>query len=126
IDDMFFETFRGDGLIVATPTGSTGYNKSNNGAVIDPLRPCVQVSELAPSNNKRYGTLGSSCVLRKERKLAQEIIQDGNDYHVSGLDNEAYSIRNIKNITVSMGDKVIKTVKLKNNTYWDRVRRTFL
>lgn len=126
IDDMFFETFRGDGLIVATPTGSTGYNKSTNGAVIDPLIPCFQVSELASLNNNRYRTLGSSFVLSKGRTLELDIIQDGNDYPIIGLDNEAYSIRNINNITVTMGDSVIKTVKLKDNSYWNRVRKTFL
>lgn len=126
IDDMFFETFRGDGLIVATPTGSTGYSKSTNGAVIDPLIPGFQVSELASLNNNRYRTLGSSFILSKGRKLELDIIQDGNDYPIIGLDNEAYSIRNIKNISVTMGDSVIKTVKLKDNSYWNRVRRTFL
>ncbi|MBP1947809.1 NAD kinase [Virgibacillus litoralis] len=126
IDDMHFETFRGDGLIVATPTGSTGYNKSTQGAIIDPKIPCFQVSELASLNNNRYRTLGSSFVLSKDRKLTLDIIQDGNDYPVIGLDNEAYSIRNIKDLTVTLSDKVIKTVKLKNNSYWDRVKRTFL
>ncbi|SDQ42722.1 NAD kinase [Virgibacillus salinus] len=126
IDDMHFETFRGDGLIVATPTGSTGYNKSTLGAVIDPKIPCFQVSELASLNNNRYRTLGSSFVLSKDRKLTLDIIQDGNDYPVIGFDNEAYSIRNIKDLTVTLSDKVIKTVKLKNNSYWDRVKRTFL
>ncbi|MGP4108286.1 NAD kinase [Virgibacillus sp. L01] len=126
IDDMQFETFRGDGLIVATPTGSTGYNKSTQGAIIDPKIPCFQVSELASLNNNRYRTLGSSFVLSKDRKLTLDIIQDGNDYPVIGLDNEAYSIRNIKDLTVTLSDKVIKTVKLKNNSYWDRVKRTFL
>lgn len=126
IDDQHFETFRGDGLIVATPTGSTGYNKSTNGAVIDPIIPCFQVSELASINNNRYRTLGSSFVLSKDRKLTLDIVQDGNDYPIIGLDNEAYSIRNIKNITVTLSNKVIKTVKLKNNSYWDRVKRTFL
>lgn len=126
IDDMFFETFRGDGLIVASPTGSTGYNKSTNGAVIDPLIPCFQVSELASLNNNRYRTLGSSFVLSKGRTLELDIIQDGNDYPIIGLDNEAYSIKNIKNITVTMGNNVIKTVKLKDNSYWNRVRKTFL
>lgn len=126
IDDKHFETFRGDGLIVATPTGSTGYNKSTNGAVIDPKIPCFQVSELASLNNNRYRTLGSSFVLNKDRKLTLEILQDGNDYPVIGLDNEAYSIRNVKNLTVTLSEKVIKTVKLKNNSYWDRVKRTFL
>ncbi|MEC5421918.1 NAD kinase [Virgibacillus sp. C22-A2] len=126
IDDMHFETFRGDGLIIATPTGSTGYNKSTNGAVIDPIIPCFQVSELASINNNRYRTLGSSFVLSQDRQLSLKIIQDGNDYPIIGLDNEAYSIRNIQNIAVTLSNKVVKTVKLKNNSYWDRVKRTFL
>src|SRR5699024_6249315 len=124
--DKMLVTIREDGLIVATPTGSTGYTESTNGAVIDPLIRCFQVSVLASLNKNRYRTLGSSFVLGKQRKLELDIIQDGNDYPVIGLDNEAYSIRNIKNITVSMGDKVIKTVKLKNNSFWERVQRTFL
>ncbi|MFD2761855.1 NAD kinase [Lentibacillus juripiscarius] len=126
IDDMHFETFRGDGLIVATPTGSTGYNKSTRGAVIDPKLPCYQVSEIASLNNNRYRTLGSSFVLNKDRTLTLEVVQDGNDYPIIGMDNEAYSIRNIQNLTVTLSDSVIKTVKLKNNSYWDRVKRTFL
>lgn len=126
IDDIHFETFRGDGLIVATPTGSTGYNKSTHGAVIDPLIPSFQVTELASLNNNKYRTLGSSFVLSQDRTLKLEVVQDGNDYPIIGLDNEAYSIRNIHNLTVSLSDKVIKTVKLKNNSYWDRVKRTFL
>ncbi|GAA0425915.1 MAG: NAD kinase [Bacillota bacterium] len=126
IDDIHFETFRGDGLIVATPTGSTGYNKSTNGAVIDPKIPCFQVTELASINNNRYRTLGSSFVLNSDRKLTLSVQQDGNDYPIIGLDNEAYSIRNIRDISVTLSDHVIKTVKLKNNSYWDRVKRTFL
>lgn len=126
IDDIHFETFRGDGLIIATPTGSTGYNKSTNGAIIDPLIPSFQVTELASLNNNKYRTLGSSFVLGKDRKLGLKIIQDGNNYPIIGLDNEAYSIRNIKDLKVTLSDKIIKTVKLKNNSYWDRVKRTFL
>lgn len=126
IDDNHFERFRGDGLIVATPTGSTGYNKSTNGAVIDPKIQGFQVSELASLNNNRYRTLGSSFVLSNKRKLTLKIVQDGNDYPIIGLDNEAYSIRNVKDVTVTLSDKIVKTVKLKTNSYWDRVKRTFL
>ncbi|SDN04571.1 NAD kinase [Sediminibacillus halophilus] len=126
IDDQHFETFRGDGLIVATPTGSTGYNKSTNGAVVDPKTPCFQVTELASLNNNRYRTLGSSFILDKSRKLTLKVVQDGNDYPIIGFDNEAYSVRNVQDLTVTLSDKKVKTVKLKNNSYWDRVKRTFL
>lgn len=126
IDDRQFETFRGDGLIVSTPTGSTGYSKSANGAVIDPLITGYQVSEVASLNNNQYRTLGSSFILNKERKLSMDILQMGNDHPIISLDNEAFPIRRIHNVKVEMNDTVIKTVKLKNNSYWDRVKRTFL
>src|SRR5699024_5325853 len=105
---------------------STGYNKSNQGAVIDPKIPCFQVSELASLNNNRYRTLGSSFVLNQDRKLTLDVVQDGNDHPIIGLDNEALPIRNIQKLTVTLSENVIKTVKLKNNSYWDRVKRTFL
>ncbi|SIS51942.1 NAD kinase [Salimicrobium flavidum] len=126
IDDLEFERFRGDGLIVSTPTGSTGYNKSTKGAVVDPLLPSMQISELASLNNNRYRTLGSSFILSKERKLRLGVRQDGNDFPIIGMDNEAYSIRNVKDIDVVLSDKVIKTARLKSNSYWHRVQRTFL
>lgn len=126
IDNKYFETFRGDGLVVATPTGSTGYNKSANGAVVDPLLPSFQVSEIDSLNNNDYRTLGSSFILSKNRHLQLEVIEQGNDHPIVSFDNEAFPIRKINNIEVYMEDLVVKTIKLKNNTYWDRVRRMFL
>ncbi|MCD7032759.1 NAD kinase [Metabacillus sp. GX 13764] len=126
IDDLHFETFRGDGMIIATPTGSTAYNKSVSGAVVDPLLPCLQVSELASLNNNLYRTLGSSFLLGGSRKLTLKILEGGNDYPVIGMDNEALSIRHVKQIEISLADTALKTVKLKNNSFWEKVKRTFL
>jgi NAD+ kinase len=126
IDDLHFETFRGDGMLIATPTGSTAYNKSVNGAVVDPMLPCIQVSELASLNNNLYRTLGSSFILSDSRKLTLKIVQDGNEYPVIGMDNEALSIRNVKQLEYSLSELPIKTVKLKDNSYWEKVKRTFL
>ena len=63
INDLHFETFRGDGLIVSTPTGSTGYNKSVHGAIVDPKLTCMQITELGSLNNNQYRTLGSPFIL---------------------------------------------------------------
>ncbi|WP_102345279.1 NAD kinase [Bacillus sp. Marseille-P3661] len=126
IDEKPFETFRGDGLIISTPTGSSGYNKSVKGAVVDPLLPCLQISELGSLNNNRYRTLGSSFILSGQRKLTLDIVQDGNDYPVIGMDNEALSIQHIERIEIKLGDKEVKTVKLKDNSFWEKVQRQFL
>ncbi|QED48939.1 NAD kinase [Cytobacillus dafuensis] len=126
IDDLHFETFRGDGMVVATPTGSTAYNKSLRGSIVDPLLPCLQVSEMASLNNNRYRTLGSSFILSGERKLTLEVVQDGNDHPTMGMDNEALSIQHVEKIDIKLSDKKIKTVKLKDNSFWEKVKRTFL
>jgi NAD+ kinase len=126
IDDLHFETFRGDGMVIATPTGSTAYNKSVNGAVVDPMLPCMQVSELASLNNNRYRTLGSSFILSGNRKLNLHIVQDGNDYPSMGIDNEALGIRHVREVELSLSERKIKTVKLKDNSFWEKVKRTFL
>ncbi|OCA92243.1 NAD kinase [Pseudobacillus wudalianchiensis] len=126
IDDLHFEVFRGDGMIIATPTGSTAYNKSVNGAVVDPLLPCMQVSELASLNNKRYRTLGSPFILSGERTLKLEMLKGSNNYPIMGIDNEALSIQHIEEINISLSDKRIKTLKLKDNSFWHKVKRAFL
>ncbi len=126
IDNRHFETFRGDGLVIATPTGSTAYNKSVRGAVVDPLLPCLQVSEMASLNSNRYRTLGAPFLLSKERKLTLKVAQEGNVFPTMGMDNEALSIQHVKEVNIQLSDKIIKTVKLKNNSFWEKVKRTFL
>ena len=125
IDGLPFETFRGDGMIIATPTGSTAYNKSVNGAVVDPLLPCFQVSELASVNSNKYRTLGSSFILSNQRQLTLRL-QDGNDFPTMGMDNESLSIHHVDSVNIELSDRVVKTVKLKNNSFWEKVKRTYL
>ena len=47
INGELFENFRGDGLCVATPTGSTGLSKSLGGAVVHPRAEVMQMTEMA-------------------------------------------------------------------------------
>ncbi|MBO9131198.1 NAD kinase [Bacillus sp. 165] len=126
VDDLHFETFRGDGLVVSTPTGSTAYNKSLHGAVVDPMLPCYQVSELASINNNNYRTLGSPFILSGNRTLTLKMVSDGNDYPVMGMDNEALSVKHVEKVVIKLSDKKIKTLKLKNNSFWEKVQRSFL
>ncbi|MDR7239733.1 NAD kinase [Neobacillus drentensis] len=126
INQLHLETFRGDGLIVATPTGSTAYNKSVKGSIVDPLLPCMQVSEVASVNTNRYRTLGSSFIVGSDRTLTLKVISEGNDHPTMGMDNEALSIRHVETISIKISDKKLKTLKLKDNSFWEKVKRTFL
>ncbi len=48
LDDMPVASYQGDGLIISTPTGSTAYNLSVGGPIIQPTAPCWALSPVAP------------------------------------------------------------------------------
>lgn len=48
VDKKSIMEFRGDGLIISTPTGSTGYSLSAGGAIIEPSAHCIAVTPICP------------------------------------------------------------------------------
>lgn len=126
INDFLFEHFMGDGIVVSTPTGSTGYNKSLGGAVVDPLIHAIQVTELASVNSNTHRTLGTSFLLQKERPLTLLIDKSVDYYPIIALDNEALGVTNTDKIEIKMSDKFIRTLRLENNTFWHKTKRNFL
>lgn len=126
LDDLHFETFRGDGMIISTPTGSTGYNKSMHGAIVDPLIPSFQVNELASINNNQFRTVDSPLILSSERRLRLQLRDRPNNFPIISFDNEALASNKIQQIDIQLSQRVIKTVKLKTNSFWHKVQRMFL
>lgn len=126
IDGIFLETFRGDGLVVSTPTGSTAYNKSLNGAVVDPKLKGMQLTEVASLNNNQYRTLGSPLLLNNDRELVLKVVQDGNVHPIMGADNEALSVKQCHQVNIKVSEREIKTLRMKDNLFIHKVRRSFL
>lgn len=125
INRVHFERFRGDGISVSTPTGSTAYNKSLGGAVLHPTIEALQVTEIASLNNRVYRTLGSSVIVPKKDKI--ELVPTRSDYHTIAVDNQTFSFKNIVRIEYQIDNHKIHFVASPSHTsFWNRVRDSFI
>ncbi|WP_313795018.1 NAD kinase [Fundicoccus culcitae] len=127
IKDHFFETFRGDGICVATPTGSTGLNKSLGGAVIHPRLDAIQLTEIASINNRVFRSLGSPMIIPRDEwfELRPHVHSDHKEMIVS-IDNMTYSDKIISCVKLSVAQERIHFARFKHTHFWDRVKHSFI
>lgn len=125
INNVPFERFRGDGISVSTPTGSTAYNKSLGGAVLHPTIEALQIAEVASLNNRVYRTLGSSIVVPKKDKIVIE--PKHSDRYSIAVDNKTIVCDNIDCIEYQIDNSKIHFVATPSHTsFWNRVKDAFI
>lgn len=125
INRVKLERFRGDGLLVATPTGSTAYNKSLGGAVLHPTIEALQLTQIASINNRVYRSIGSSLIVPKKDKI--EILPQKSGRYVVSVDNKTYTYKDITKIEYQIDEQKIHFVSTPWHTsFWQRVKEAFL
>ena len=124
INGQHFETFRGDGLCIATPTGSTGINKSLGGAVVHPSTEVMQLTEMASINNVLFRTLSSPMIFAKTDQLTLTPIADSG--MTFSIDHLTYDANDVIEVECRMGAKRISFMPSRHTPFWQRVEQAFI
>ena len=124
INGELFENFRGDGLCVATPTGSTGLSKSLGGAVVHPRAEVMQMSEMASINNRVYRTLSSPMIFARENVLT--LRPESEEGMVMAIDHLTYDGNEIEEIQLKISNERISFAAYRHTPFWDRVEDAFI
>jgi Predicted sugar kinase len=124
IDGEFFESFRGDGLCFATPTGSTAYSKAIGGALIHPKISVFQMVEIASINNRVYRTISSPIIIPHNQKVTL-YPQVADDYVIS-CDGITTKLNNVKKIVVKLNGQRAQFAQYRHRHFWTRVETAFL
>lgn len=126
IGDSFIERFSGDGILVATPAGSTAYNYSLGGSIVDPRLNLLQVTPMAPMNTTAYRSFTSSIILPPD--LSIKIYPE--DTHGKGIlilaDGFEYMHCDIEEISIEFAEPMVKLIRLQNYDFWTKVKSKFL
>lgn len=123
INDQLFENFRGDGLCVSTPTGSTAYSKSLGGAVIHPGLKALQMTEIASINNRVFRTLSAPIVIAPDQWIT---VVPNTDHFVLTIDGERKNVRNAKKIVFRISKHSIQFDRFGHHHFWSRVKTAFI
>ena len=116
INDKLLTTYWSDGLIISTPTGSTGYSLSSGGPIISPDANSFVLNPIAPHNiNMRPLILPDDSIISME-------VSGKNKNHIISLDNRRFLIQNDNPISISKAPFCIKTVQLQGNNFFMTLR----
>ncbi len=124
IKGQLFETFRGDGLCISTPSGSTAYNKSLGGAILHPSLDAIQIAEMASINNRVFRTIGSPLILPAHHTAMLKPVNDV-DFQIT-IDHLTLLHKDVKSIQCRAADEKIRFARFRAFPFWQRVRDSFV
>ena len=127
IDGSFIQRFSGDGVVIATPAGSTAYNYSLGGSIVDPRVNVLQLTPIAPMNTIAYRSFTSSILLPPELILGISPDSRTDEKPIRIIfDGYFKEYKNVKSMEVSMGRKTVKLLRFENYDFWAKVKSKFL
>lgn len=115
IDGEQLETFRGTGLCVATSTGSTAYNRSLSGAVVEKDLEVMEMTEIAGIHHMHYRSLGVPLVLDGRRKIRLE-----GEFDESALmcfDRYTVNLKGIRSVECTLAAQTYRLAHYKPTEY---------
>lgn len=119
-----FERFRGDGLCVSTPSGSTAYNKALGGAIIHPSLQAIQIAEMASINNRVFRTIGSPLILPSHHTCMLRPV-NRTDFLIT-IDHLSVLHKDVKSIQFRVADEKIRFARFRPFPFWKRVHDSFI
>lgn len=124
IDGHYLADYQGDGLIVATPTGSTGYNLSTGGPILEPQLPVWVLSPVAPhSLNMRPLVVSAASCLHL-------VVNSRSSHVLLSMDGRSVSIPSGTSLTITAAPFSMPVVRpsgsifattLREKLYWGLV-----
>ncbi|MFM7661125.1 MAG: NAD kinase [Bacteroidota bacterium] len=120
LDGKYLNSYWADGLIVATPTGSTAYSLSCGGPIITPGCQVHIITPIAPHNlNVRPMVVPDH--------LPIELSVEGRDRKsLLSLDGNSRSIKQGEKVIITKAEFMINVIRFENNNFLDTIRNKML
>lgn len=120
LDGEYLTSYWADGLILSTPTGSTGYSLSCGGPVITPETNNFALTPIAPHN------LSARPLIIPDKTMVTFKVDGREDQFLMSLDSRIVTLPNTTIVTIQRASFVIKMVERLEETFLDTLRKKLL
>ncbi|MGH2568756.1 MAG: NAD(+)/NADH kinase [Bacteroidota bacterium] len=118
VDKDYVATFTGDGLIVSTPTGSTGYALANGGPIVTPANKSIVISPMCPHTlTIRPMLVPDTSTIRLKISTAPGKV------HFAADGQQEQFLNPPVEVTVKKSPFSARLVKRRHSSYYDLLRR---
>jgi len=121
VDDEYVTTFSADGLIIATPTGSTGYSLSTGGPIVTPTTKAITLSPISP-----HSLTVKPIVLSGEQVIKLTANSPYKEVQVSCDGQRVYKFKPPLEIVIKKSERPLKLIKTSLTTYFETLRKKLL
>ena len=120
LNDEYLTSYWSDGLIISTPTGSTGYSLSCGGPVLTPDTDSFILTPIAPHN------LSARPLVIKDSTKIQLRVSGREDTYLVSLDSKIATLSNETIITIEKAPFKVKMIELNHESFLDTLRKKLL
>lgn len=120
VDDEFLATYTADGLIAATPTGSTAYSMSCGGPIISPYSRCLCITPVSPHN------LTLRPIIIPESSVIRFVISEAGSDLSLHLDSQSFAVRKPLCISVSKADFEVPLIRMHKQNFFEAIRNKLM
>ncbi len=116
INGSYLTSYWADGLIVATPTGSTAYSLSGGGPIVSPECDTIILTPVCPHNLSMRALVVPACSV-----ITLKVEGRSGEFMLS-LDSRAEKVKGKCELEIKPGDFKLKMVKLPKYSYYETLR----
>ena len=120
LDGEYLNTYWADGLIISTPTGSTGYSLSCGGPIMSPSSQTFSITPIAPHN------LNARPLIISDETIIELSVKGREESHLLSLDSKIISLENSTVIKIKKASFKIKLASLQNISFYKTLRNKLL
>ncbi len=117
-NDIFVNKYRADGIIVATPTGSTAYSLSAGGSIVHPGLNALTITPLAPQSLTARPIIVNGCEVLSFKATSRD---DAVHLNIDG--NQWFQIKKGELISARISEKKVRIIKPISSDYYSILRQ---